>query len=132
MLLLAADSLSIGGIIALIIGLTIFIMSVIIFCTCCCHPKCPLYHGRHANHRQQSIFCSTRCREPKRVVTIMRPATNQPVQLQPMSVAIGPPPPGYPHGQMPYGEPPYIQQPLMEPPPPYNPVDPHCQQPNTP
>ena len=62
----------------------------------------------------------------------VRATTTQPVQLQPMPVATEPSPPGYPHGQALYGEPPYIQQPLMEPPPPYNPVDPHGQQPNTP
>ena len=145
MLLLAADSPSTGTIIGVVTGVIIFIMFIITCCICRYHPKCPLYHRHHANHRQQSmrIFFF---RKPKHVATTMRA---QPVQLQPMPAATGwpnnqlpstgflhgqiePPPPGYPHGQVPYGEPPYIQQTPMEPPPPYNPVDPHGQQPNAP
>ena len=133
MLLLTADPLSIGAIIGIVIGFITFIIFIFTCLMCCCNPKCPLYHGHYAcaNHRQQSIFFPTQCRQPRRVVTIMRPATTQPVQLQPMSVATGPPHPGYPHGQVPYGVPPYIQPP-MEPPPPYNPAIPHNQQPNAP
>ena len=146
MLLLTADSLSIGAIIGIVIGFIIFTVFIITCCICWCHPKCPLYHAR-CDCGYRRIF-STRHTEPRRVVTTMPATTTRPVQMQLMPVPTGRPnnlppatgflygqtrssTPGYPHGWAPYEEPPYVQPP-MEPPPPYNPVIPHGQQPNAP